>query len=248
MRRSNFLKISFITAIAAVIDTLKVYSGSKFFLNNSVSRYASDWPFKYAKCIPVPLKNVKLRGFLGKHIEANVNSISRGLECNIVKGFEARAKGELQKENKLAADSDLYKWIEGASYACVITGDKDLEKELDHICELVIKCQQPDGYINTLYSGRQLTVLTPNTIRTLNQLKAELNRIREFGYAHDNQEYAEGLQCLAAPIYDRTDQAVASISASFLSARANPDHFQCIADSVKRAAKDISEWMGGRIP
>jgi IclR family KDG regulon transcriptional repressor len=106
----------------------------------------------------------------------------------------------------------------------------------------------PDGYIDTLYSGRQLTVLTPNTIRTLNQLKAELNRIRELGYANDNQEYAEGLQCLAAPIYDRTGQAVASISASFLSARANPEHFQVIADSVKRAAKDISERMGGRIP
>jgi IclR family transcriptional regulator, KDG regulon repressor len=106
----------------------------------------------------------------------------------------------------------------------------------------------PDGYIDTLYSGRQLTVLTTNTIRTLNQLKAELDGVRELGYAHDNQEYAEGLQCIAAPIYDRTGQAVASISASFLSARANPEHFQRVADSVKRAARDISERMGGSAP
>jgi len=106
----------------------------------------------------------------------------------------------------------------------------------------------PNGDIDALYAGRQLPILTAHTIKTLDQLKEELDRVRELGYAHDNQESSEGLQCLAAPIYDYTGHAVAAISVSFLTVRASPEHFQCILDSVKRAARDISERMGGSVP
>ena len=106
----------------------------------------------------------------------------------------------------------------------------------------------PDEYIDALYARRQLTVLTAHTISSVNQLKAELILTRERGYAHDNQESAEGLQCLAAPIFDHTGQAIAAISVSFLSARAKPDHFQCVLASVTSAAKAISERMGGSVP
>jgi IclR family transcriptional regulator, KDG regulon repressor len=106
----------------------------------------------------------------------------------------------------------------------------------------------PDESLDALYTRRYLSSSTPNTITSVDQLRAELNLVRERGYAHDNQEFAVGLECLAAPIYDNTGQAVAAISVSFLSARASPDHFQCILGSVKRAAQEISERMGGRIP
>lgn len=106
----------------------------------------------------------------------------------------------------------------------------------------------PEEYLDALYARRQLTALTPHTISSLPQLKVELVRIRQQGYAHDNEESAEGLQCLASPVYDHSGQAVAAISVSFLSARLHPDHFECILDSVLRAARDISERMGGSQP
>ncbi len=106
----------------------------------------------------------------------------------------------------------------------------------------------PEDYLDALYARRQLSVLTPNTISTLNQLKADLELTRQRGYALDDQESAEGLQCLAAPIYDHTGHAVAAISVSFLAARTNQDHFQCILESVRRAAKNITERMGGSFP
>ena len=105
-----------------------------------------------------------------------------------------------------------------------------------------------DESLDALYARRPLPTLTAHTISSVNQLRAELSLVRERGYAHDNQESAEGLQCLAAPIFDRTGQAVAAISVSFLSARASPEHFQCILESVQRAAQEISERMGGRVP
>jgi DNA-binding IclR family transcriptional regulator len=106
----------------------------------------------------------------------------------------------------------------------------------------------PDESFNSLFAHRQLTTLTPHTITSVSQLKGELNLVRERGYAHDNQESAEGLQCLAAPIYDHTGQAIAAISVSFLSARATPEHFHCILTSVKSAAQEISTGMGWRAP
>jgi DNA-binding IclR family transcriptional regulator len=112
----------------------------------------------------------------------------------------------------------------------------------------VLLAALPDGSFDSLFSKRPLAALTARTISSVNQLKAELRLVRERGYAHDNQESAEGLECLAAPIFDHTGQVIAAISVSLLSARASPEHFQCILRSVQRAVREISDRMGWRVP
>ncbi len=112
----------------------------------------------------------------------------------------------------------------------------------------VLLAALPDESLDALFARRPLPTLTARTISSLNQLKPELSLVRERGYAHDNQETSDGLECLAAPILDRTGQVVAGISVSFLSARASPEHFQRILGLVQRAAQEISERMGGHVP
>jgi DNA-binding IclR family transcriptional regulator len=102
----------------------------------------------------------------------------------------------------------------------------------------------PEGSLDALFSGRPLPSLTARTISSLNELKADLRLVRERGYAHDNQEVSEGLECFAGAIFDRTGRGVAAISVSFLSARAKPEHSEHILASVKKAAQEISERMG----
>ncbi len=113
--------------------------------------YAADWPEARARCHPVPLNNVRASGFLGRRIQANARSLMEGLKSPVPRGFEARAAGrEPGPETKrLAADSDLYKWMEGAAYTLALTGDRAMGRELERIAGLVIACQQKDGYINT---------------------------------------------------------------------------------------------------
>ncbi len=106
----------------------------------------------------------------------------------------------------------------------------------------------PGAYVDALFAGRSFATLTPGTINSLGQLKNELDCVRERGYAHDNQESAVGLECLAAPILNHTGQAVAALSISFLSARASPEHFQHILQLVQAAARDMSSRMGWRPP
>lgn len=50
-----------------------------------------------------------------------------------------------------------------------------------------------------------LPQVTPNTITDREQLMAQLDEIREQGYAYDDEERLEGLRCIAAPIVVEND-------------------------------------------
>lgn len=102
----------------------------------------------------------------------------------------------------------------------------------------------PNVSLEALFTGRSLPKLTERTISSLRQLEAELSVVRERGYAHDDQETSEGLECMAAPIFDRTGQVIAAISVSFLSARATQERCENILASVQKAAHEISDRMG----
>ncbi len=49
-------------------------------------------------------------------------------------------------------DSDVAKWIESASFSLMNTPDPELEKELDHVIDLIAAAQDRDGYLNTYFT------------------------------------------------------------------------------------------------
>ncbi len=49
-------------------------------------------------------------------------------------------------------DSDVAKWIEAASYALEWHPDEQVERKIDETIDLIVKAQQPDGYIGTYYA------------------------------------------------------------------------------------------------
>ncbi len=117
-------------------------------VKNSTTCYG-DWPATIAKVQPVSISNIQVSGYLGKRIDRNLESLILGLSSPIPKGFESAVAGIEPPEYRLAADSDLYKWLEGACYVFVRTGDKALKKEIDRITDLIIEVQDEDGYINS---------------------------------------------------------------------------------------------------
>ncbi|MGF9714876.1 IclR family transcriptional regulator [Paenibacillus sp. JMULE4] len=66
--------------------------------------------------------------------------------------------------------------------------------------------------IRSLYEGYPFEKLTANTITSVDELIAELERIRKRGYSIDDAESYEACKCFAAPIYDSTGQMIASMS------------------------------------
>jgi len=104
-----------------------------------------------------------------------------------------------------------------------------------------------------LHPERQAQVLeqvefrpyTKNTIRSASDLRKELARIRERGYAVDRGEHEEGVYCVAAPIFDYSGEPVGSISATDLGRKVARDEPR-YRDPVLRASASISRRLGFR--
>lgn len=87
---------------------------------------------------------------------------------------------------------------------------------------------------------------TPRTITGARRLREELQRIRDEGYALDNEEFEEGLRCVAAPIRGHTETVVASVGIAGPAIRLEPARHPALIKHVKEAAEAISAALGYR--
>lgn len=88
--------------------------------------------------------------------------------------------------------------------------------------------------------------LTARTMTTLPQLKKELARVREQGYAVDNEEAVEGLRCVAAPLLDHRGRVLAAFSVAGPATRITTARIPEIARLVRETSRDISHRLGFR--
>ncbi|MBW1646453.1 MAG: IclR family transcriptional regulator, partial [Deltaproteobacteria bacterium] len=97
----------------------------------------------------------------------------------------------------------------------------------------------------TLPAAKDWRACTENSIRSKEELMEELEKVRQLGYAVDNEEYDLDVKCVGAPIRDYTKRVVAGISVSGPSFRMSESRINDeIAPAVKRAADDISRRLG----
>lgn len=86
---------------------------------------------------------------------------------------------------------------------------------------------------------------TERSITDRSNLMEELYRIRESGYAIDDEEYVVGLVCIAAPVFDYHGNPVAAISVSSPKYRYDADrHLGFYSGLVRDAARKISGMLG----
>ncbi len=97
--------------------------------------------------------------------------------------------------------------------------------------------------VESLLSGRELPLSTRNTITDAGELKVELKRIREAGFAFDRGETATMATCVAAPILNASKRAIAALSVSGPTSRFNPRKDSPIIESLLKAAADISKGL-----
>ena len=88
----------------------------------------------------------------------------------------------------------------------------------------------------------------PNTITTLDALVAELDRVRQQGYALNDEELAAGLRAVAAPVRSRHGDIVAAINISVPNVRASRQKLeQELAPLVMETAREISRALGADV-
>ena len=90
-----------------------------------------------------------------------------------------------------------------------------------------------------------LPAQTPQTITTAKALEAELARVRKAGYALDREEFAQGLLCLAAPVFGVDDRLAGAIGVSVLTLYYTVGRLKAeVGPAVVAAARRISETLG----
>nr|WP_312577838.1 IclR family transcriptional regulator [Sedimentibacter sp.] len=87
---------------------------------------------------------------------------------------------------------------------------------------------------------------TPNTITDKSDIIKELAKIKEKGYAIDNEEYETGLVCVAAPVFDHSGAVKYGISITGPTIRMTEEKIVEIIDVLKEAAHKISVEIGYR--
>jgi DNA-binding IclR family transcriptional regulator len=103
---------------------------------------------------------------------------------------------------------------------------------------------QPEDEIDDLIKRRGLKAYTRNTFTTPAQLRDGLRLVREQGYAIDNEEFEEGLECIGAPIRDYSGKVVAAISIAGPTFRITEDKLPVLARYVIEAAQELSADLG----
>jgi DNA-binding IclR family transcriptional regulator len=85
---------------------------------------------------------------------------------------------------------------------------------------------------------------TPRTIMNLLQFRQELEKIRQQGYAVDDEEAVQGARCVSAPILNSDSEPIGAVSVSGPVTRVSPEQVGMLAGAVMSAARAISAAMG----
>lgn len=126
-------------------------------LAQAVISDTSHSPFALLR--PVSLTNVSLdSGFWKSRLEVNLSvTLKTQYEMLVATGRLdnfLRAAGKIDKpyQGLVFNDSDVYKWLEAASWSLVYRPDPELRSMVDRIIRLIADAQQEDGYLNTYFS------------------------------------------------------------------------------------------------
>jgi IclR family acetate operon transcriptional repressor len=99
--------------------------------------------------------------------------------------------------------------------------------------------------VRRLYPGEALPRRTPATLGSVSDLLADLCRIRERGYALDDEESRPGVRCVGAPVFGPAGQVMFAVSVTSAPARLAGDQLDNVIEAVKGCAVLLTTSFGG---
>ena len=96
-----------------------------------------------------------------------------------------------------------------------------------------------EDQFSQLIEAKRFARHNENTIVTIKGLKRGLTRVRELGYALDDEEDELGLRCIGTPIFDAEHKTVAAVSVAGTT-KIPLDRVQTLAVTLRQTASEIS--------
>ncbi len=181
--------------------------------------------------------------------------------------FHHTSKPVARMNLRTAAEGPLHELWRSAgesTYLVVLDGNRMLV--LDHLdstrdvriaakvgARYRLHCAAP-GKVLLAHAGRSLLEelanegfhrFTVHTMTTIDELREDLAKIIERGYALDLEEYADGLLCFAVPIFDYRGQVVGAVGISVLTLYYTSERMiEVLGSKVIATGKRISAALG----
>jgi IclR family acetate operon transcriptional repressor len=106
----------------------------------------------------------------------------------------------------------------------------------------------PDEAIAAFIERHALQPKTRHSLRTAEDVHAEIRTIREHGFACDNEEFTYGMRCVAAVVWDPYSEPIGAISISALASRLPQTNMVAMGKTVRAVANELTSVMGGVAP
>ena len=88
-----------------------------------------------------------------------------------------------------------------------------------------------------------LEMRTAATIITQKELALELKKVRQQGFAIDDEEYDEGVRCIAVPVFDFRNKIVGAVGISGPAARVSLDRLEEMSSQVIQIGQELTDRL-----
>lgn len=109
---------------------------------------------------------------------------------------------------------------------------------------MVLAAYLPEPEMEKLLNEQSFPKNTTNTCTDPKALKKVLLQVRENGFAIDDQEYAIGIRCVAAPVFNHLGQAVAALNITGSIFTLSDERLDSLVEEAKKAAYRASKKLG----
>jgi DNA-binding IclR family transcriptional regulator len=178
------------------------------------------------------IARLKLSEYAEPHLRTLAEQTGEGAHVTILNGTELLSIAHA--EGRWALHS-LTRTGQRTQIHCTAAGKAVLAFLSDDVCE-------------DLLARLPLKRNTRRTIVKTTAIKMELMRVRELGFAVDDEEFEEGLRCVSAPIFDHRGHVVASLSMAAPVFRLRKERVPQVARLVVAAAQGLSDELGHQRP
>jgi DNA-binding IclR family transcriptional regulator len=248
---------SYSTAVERALAILEAVSQREAGLTNSEISRKLEIPKSSASYI---LRALEARGYLrrergtGKyHLGLKVLSLARGVggEADLKQAALPVLKRLVERTGLTAhlavLDQAEAVYVEKVESPGFIQMDTRVGKRMELHSTGVGKsliAHLPAADVEALIKGRSLKRKTPKTIVSHAGLLKELEKVRERGYAIDDEENSLGARCLAAPVFDGFGKVIAAVGVSGTIAQIDRASIRRTVERVREAAREISKQIG----
>ena len=114
-------------------------------------------------------------------------------------------------------------------------------------CSAIGKCllaAQGDEAVEAYIREEGLNGYTPNTITRPDNFRREIAKVREQGYAFDDEEHEQGIFCVSAPILNTYGETVAAMSVSTPVFRLDKAAVEETVNNVCASCREVSAILG----